>query len=412
MVKEDKNMNEQMKDLFQFIFKNVDKSKISGKNKEKIKTEISGLQSFVVGARAARIAIVGRRGAGKSSLINAIFGELKAEVGDYTSQTGSGNWYLFENELGGIDILDTRGLGESQHPQEVTHANSPIEEVKLAVDDKCPDVILFLCKGKEVGARLDEDIAQLKQLKSDIKQAHEYDVPVVGIVTQVDELAPVSNSEAPFEHPKKQENIQATVQLLEEKIAEVMPGPIHVIPVSAYMEFTEDGQIEYDRRWNVDVLLDYLLTELPNEAQVILAKLSKVKSVQKRLARKIGKSVMTVTGLVGATPVPMADLPIITGLQVSMIGTIAMISGKKLSKKTIIEFLGAMGINIGVGVALRGISRQLVKVLPVAGSVIAGSIASAGTYALCEAAIAYFIDHKSTEEAKHIFEEQIERVKE
>lgn len=406
---ENNNKLNQMEDLFQYIFKNVNKSKISQKNKEKIISEISGLQSFVVGARPARIAIVGRRGAGKSSLINAIFGELKAEVGHYTSQTGTGQWYLFENELGGLDILDTRGLGETDNPQEATQARDPVEEVKLAIENKCPDVLLFLCKGKEVGSRLDEDIAQLMQLKNDIATLHDYDVPVVGVVTQVDELAPLSQSEPPFDDKNKQENIKATVNILEEKISEVMPSPVTVIPVSAYLEFAEDGTILYDRRWNIDVLLDYLLMELPREAQVILAKLSKVTSVQKKLARSIGKSVMTVTGLVGATPVPIADMPIITGLQVSMIGTIAMIGGKSLSRKTIVQFVGAMGINVGVGVALRGISRQLVKVFPGAGSVISGTIASAGTYALCEAAIAYFIDRKSTEEAKEIYEMEMEK---
>ncbi len=405
------NMYQQMEELFRFILNNVDRSKVSSKNKAQIKEEIIGLQSFVVGARPARIAIVGRRGAGKSSLINAIFGEEKAEVGDYKSQTGSGKWYLFENKLGGIDILDTRGLGESHRPEESALSETPIEEVKKSIKNKCPDVILFLCKGKEVGSRIDEDLHQLLQLKRDIYEMHTYEVPIVGIVTQVDELAPVSDSEPPFEHPKKQENISATVDLLGEKIKEIIATPVTVIPISAYVEY-EKGEIIYDRRWNIDVLLDYLLTELPREAQVILAKISKVKSVQKKLARNIGKSVMTVTGLVGATPVPIADMPIITGLQLSMIGTIAMISGKKLNRKTIIQFVGAMGVNVGVGVALREISRHLVKVFPGAGSIISASIASAGTYALCEAAIAYFIDSKSEEEAKRIFEEQLEKERE
>lgn len=405
MDREKSNTSKQMEELFSFILNNVDRTKVSAKNKAHIKEEILGLQSFVVGARPARIAIVGRRGAGKSSLINAIFGEEKAEVGDYKSQTGSGKWYLFENELGGIDILDTRGLGESHIPEEQTETDTPLDEVTHAISEKCPDVILFLCKGKEVGARLDEDLEQLVTLKKEIYTQYTYDVPVVGIVTQVDELSPASDSEPPFVHPKKQENIKATVALLKEKMTTMITTPVNVIPVSAYMEY-EDGGIVYDRRYNIDLLLDYLMTELPKEAQVILAKLSKVTSVQKKLSRTIGKSVMTVTGLVGATPVPIADMPIITGLQLSMIGTIAMISGKKLSRKTMFEFIGAMGVNVGVGMALREVSRQLVKVFPGAGNVISGTIASAGTYALCEAAIAYFIDSKSKEEAKKIYDAQ------
>src|SRR5690625_2872279 len=88
-MKEDKeSLYQQMKDLFQFILKNVDKSKVSSKNKTLIREEIKSLQSFVLGARPARLAIVGRRGAGKSSVVNSFFGELKDEVGDYKFKWG------------------------------------------------------------------------------------------------------------------------------------------------------------------------------------------------------------------------------------------------------------------------------------------------------------------------------------
>src|SRR5690625_5126378 len=294
MEKDKDGLYKQMEDLFSFILSNVDKTKVSSKNKLKIKEEIQSLRSFVIGARPARLAIVGRRGAGKSSLINAFFGEHKAEVGDYKSQTGAGKWYLFENELGGIDILDTRGLGESHIPDEKVLATNPVEEVKHSISEKCPDVLLFLCKAKEVGSRIDEDLKQLLQLKQEIFELHAYDVPIVGIVTQVDELAPVSISEPPFEDEKKQENIEATVHMLESKLRDIIAIPVTVIPICSYVEY-EKKAIVYDRRWNIDVLLEYLITELPEEAQVIIAKLSKVKSVQKKLARNIGKSVIGIT---------------------------------------------------------------------------------------------------------------------
>lgn len=399
-----------MKELFDFIVRNITKTKISNKNKEIILEEIAKLRAFIVDARPARIAIVGRRGAGKSSLINAIFGEEKAEVGHTKAQTGIGKWYSFSSELGSIDILDTRGLGESSRPEEEVQAATPLEEIENSIRDQCPDVVLFLCKAKEVDARLDEDLEQLQQLRTKIKDIHDYDIPVIGIVTQVDELAPLSNIEPPYDHPEKQANIKETVKILTEKISDVVLTPVKVIPVSAYMEF-DNGEVVYDRRWNIDELVDYLLTKLPQEAQVILAKLAKINSVQKKLARRIAKSVMGITGLIGASPIPLADMPVITGLQISMIGSIAIIGGQKLNRESIVKFAAAMGLNIGAGLAFREIARQLAKLIPAAGNVVSGAVATAGTYAISEAAIAYYIDRKSEEEAKKVFDTEMKNRK-
>src|SRR5699024_12515911 len=109
--------------------------------------------------------------------------------------------------------------------------------------------------------------------------------------------------------------------------------------------------------------------------------------------------------------IPVADMPVITGLQLSMVGTIAMISGRKMNQKTIVQILGAMGVNVGIGMALRTISRQLVKIFPGAGSVISGTIASEGTYALCEAAITFFIAKTSEEQAKRVDENEVNKEK-
>lgn len=397
-----------MKDLFDFITNNISKTKISGKNKQLILEEVNKLRSFIVDARPARIAIVGRRGAGKSSLINAILGEERAQVGHTKAQTGIGTWYEFESELGSIDILDTRGLGETSLPEEEVKAKTPLEEIKKSVKEKCPDVILFLSKAKEVDARIEEDLQQLQQLRDIIKQTHYYDIPVVGIVTQVDELAPLSNIEPPFDHPEKQANINETVSILTKRLSEQILKPVKVIPVAAYMEF-ENGHLVYDRRWNIDQLIDFLLTELPQEAQIILAKLAKINSVQKKLARKISKSVMGITGLIGASPIPIADMPVITGLQISLVGSIAVIGGQTFTRKSIIQFIGAMGLNVGAGLALREVARQLAKIIPGAGNLVSGAVATAGTYAISEAAITYYIDRKSEEEAKQVFDEQIKQ---
>ncbi|WP_158587429.1 GTPase family protein [Neobacillus notoginsengisoli] len=407
--RKDENV-QQIDDLIKSIYDGLVESKLPEVMKSKIRGELDQLKQFTLNARPARIAIVGRRGAGKSSLINAIFGEKRAEIGDVKARTGMGKWHTYESESGDLEILDTRGLGEADRPEEEFSHATALEEVQSSVKEKCPDAILFLSKAKEVSSRIDEDIEQLLQLRKMIETQHSYKIPIVGVVTQVDELSPKSADTPPFDNELKQSNIGEAVDVLAAKLEEAVGGQVKVIPVSAYMEF-EGGEIVYDIRWNVDTLLDYLIEQLPNEAQMILAKLSKIKLIQKKLARRIGKSVAGITGAIGASPIPGPDIPIITGLQMAMVTSIGLIGGKRLDKKGVKEFLSALGVNAAAGLVFRQVARQLLKIIPVAGSVISGAIATAGTYALCEAAIAYFIEEKPLENVRNVYKTIFEKMK-
>ncbi|MBT2759288.1 sodium-dependent bicarbonate transport family permease [Mesobacillus foraminis] len=411
MGQQDEIKKDQLNDLIKSIYEGLVDSKLPSAIKDKIKLELEQLKEFTLNARPARIAIVGRRGAGKSSMINAIFSEQRAEIGDVKARTGIGKWHTYTSESGNLEILDTRGLGEADRPEEEISQATAMEEVQASIKEKCPDAILFLCKAKEVSSRIDEDLMQLSELKRTIESQHQFDIPIVGIVTQVDELSPKSVDQPPFNHEVKQKNIADAVEVLSTKLRESVFNPVQVIPVSSYMEF-ENGQIVYDTRWNIDLLLDFLIEQLPNQAQLKLAQLSQLKSVQKNLARRIGKSISGVTGAIGASPIPIADIPIITGLQMFLVTTIGLIGGKKLDKKGIAEFLSALGLNVAAGFAFRQVARQLLKVIPVAGNIISGAVATAGTYALSEAAIAYFIDEVSIESTKQQFNKVFKERKE
>ncbi|TCN26335.1 GTPase family protein [Mesobacillus foraminis] len=411
MTQQDEIKKDQLNDLIKSIYEGLVDSKLPSAIKDKIKLELEQLKEFTLNARPARIAIVGRRGAGKSSLINAIFSEQRAEIGDVKARTGIGKWHTYTSASGNLEILDTRGLGEAERPEEEISQATAMEEIQVSIKEKCPDAILFLCKAKEVSSRIDEDLMQLSELKRTIESEHQFDIPIVGIVTQVDELSPKSVDQPPFEHEVKQKNIADAVEVLSTKLRDSVSNPVQVIPVSSYMEF-ENGEIVYDTRWNIDLLLDFLIEQLPNQAQLKLAQLSQLKSVQKKLARRIGKSISGVTGAIGASPIPIADIPIITGLQMFLVTTIGLIGGKKLDKKGIAEFLSALGLNVAAGFAFRQVARQLLKVIPVGGNIISGAVATAGTYALSEAAIAYFIDEVSIESTKQQFNKVFKERKE
>jgi predicted GTPase len=360
------------------------------------------LKEMLMEARAPKLMIVGRRGAGKSSLINALCGEKVAAVGAVLSTTGQPTWYTARSPHGELRVLDTRGLGDRTQPEAANFRNA-VDEIRAALAKDFPDAILFLIKAKDVDSHITEDIANVREIRRFLHGKHRYDAPVVAIVTQVDELDP-KRVEPPYDDPAKQQNIRTAVATVEAALREQGIDLARVIPVSAYAEYGEDGQRTYANNWNVDVLAEYLVEVLPHSAQIQMARLSRLRVVQAKAARKMTGAAAAISAGIAATPIPVADIFPITALQVGLISGIAYLSGRELSRKAAKEFLVALGANLGAAFALRELARAVVKfAFPGGGEVISAGVAAAGTWAIGEAAIAYFVENRSIEEAKARF---------
>ncbi|NJO03990.1 MAG: ATP-binding cassette domain-containing protein [Bacteroidia bacterium] len=180
-----------------------------------LKKELSTIRELIMNARAPRLMIVGRRGAGKSSLVNAIFGEKIAEIGSVSAQTAYGHWHRYQSGRGMLNILDTRGLGDFNRPAGAQFQNA-LDEIKKELSSDYPDVMLFLCKAKDVDSHLGEDFRNIQAIRAYIRNQHSYEVPVMAVVTQVDELDPVDVTQPPYDDPDKQAHIQKAVTLLKD----------------------------------------------------------------------------------------------------------------------------------------------------------------------------------------------------
>lgn len=376
--------------------------RIPAAHREPVEGSFRTLKEMLMESRAPKLMIVGRRGAGKSSLINAICGQRVAAVGSVLSTTGQPTWYVARSPHGDLRVLDTRGMGDRTQP-ESANFRSALDEIRAALAKDFPDAILFLIKAKEVDAHIAEDIENVREIRRFLAEKHRYTPPVVAVVTQVDELDP-KRVEPPYADETKQANIRTAVQAVEEALREKGIELARVIPVSAYAEYDADGRRTYDNDWNIDVLVEYLVEVLPQSAQVQMARLSRLKGVQAKAARKLTGAAATVAAGIAATPIPVADIFPITALQVGLVTGIGYLSGREMSRKAAKEFLVALGANLGAAFALRELARGIVKVVfPGGGEVISAGVAFAGTWALGEAAIAYFIEHRSIEEAKERF---------
>jgi uncharacterized protein (DUF697 family)/GTP-binding protein EngB required for normal cell division len=371
---------------------------------ERVMKEVDVLKG-IFETRPARFVVVGRRGAGKSTFINAIFGEPVAEIGHVSVGTTFAKWYPYRSARGEIEILDTRGLGEGQGSGE-GDAQVALDAVEGEVRKTAPDVVLFLCKAKEVAARIDEDIEDVRTILRLVRKHHAYEPPLIGVLTQVDELDPPHIAEPPFPDDTKQANIQAAKALLGDKLAAATGSTTDVFPVCAYVAFDGQGAISYDRRWSMDKLVEHLVEKVPQSAQLSLARIAHIKRVQKRIARSIVASAVAGAAAVAMEPIPVADMPIITGVQVAMVTGIAYVSGRRLDRKAAAEFIGALGANVGLGLAFKELFRALSKLWVGPGNLISGGIAAGATVGIGQAAIAYFIEGASKERARQVFDQK------
>jgi uncharacterized protein len=147
-------------------------------------------------------------------------------------------------------------------------------------------------------------------------------------------------------------------------------------------------------------LMSVLVGELPNEAKIEMIRISRDREAQHHVAQMLIKSTTAISTAIGAQPIPLADMPVLTSLQVMMVSGIMYISGRERSLRAATEFITALGANVGAGMLLREGARAMLKFFPGWGNVLCGMIAGAGTYAIGRAASAFFIGGVSLKDAR------------
>jgi uncharacterized protein (DUF697 family) len=343
--------------------------------------ELRPIKQIFLAQRPARLALLGEASANASSLLSALLG---SELTLIAPQTDPG-WINYEQRLkGGFRVLDARRLNQT---------SLSWSDLANALSEEDPDVILFLASGT-ASTDLGFECEQATRVLDFLHERFQKRVPLIGVV----DLPANTNPEIAG---KRRTELQAWLSG-QPKLASHF---VRAIAVSSFVRFRLDGSIdtERDERRNIRELAELMTRELPDDAQVEMARLVGAKEVQKNLANRLIRSVTAMSAAIGAQPIPLADFPILTTLQFMMVAGVMHISGRELSVKAAGEFLGALGMNIGVGMAFREGARAAVKFLPGWGNAISGGVAAAGTYGIGRAANAYFIEGLSLGEVRKLF---------
>ncbi|MEQ1531145.1 MAG: GTPase [Methylococcales bacterium] len=197
-----------------------------------------------------RILILGQVSAGKSSLINALFGEIKAAEGLLPTTPEITPYVLERDGLQQAIILDSPGYGGLQH-----------QEAPLALKQEWAkvDVILMVCNAAQAARQI--DVQQLDAIRSYFQhECQNQALPViVAVATQIDRLRPLREWQPPYNiqeptRPKEHSIRQACAAIAQD----LSLPPEHIVPVCMAPE---------QALYNIEEGLIPLIHEQLNEAQ-------------------------------------------------------------------------------------------------------------------------------------------------
>jgi uncharacterized protein (DUF697 family) len=225
----------------------------------------------------------------------------------------------------------------------------------------------------------------LKAIAQQLRQKYA-DIPCLLVVTCLHEVYPPEIENHPPYPPDFAD--------LQRAYTEVQNNFPALFDRSVLIDFTleEDGYtpIFYGLEAFRDNLADLLPTAEANAIHQLLDQETgnQIGNLYRDVARRYLVAFSIVAATLAAVPLPFATMPVLTALQVSMVGVLGKLYGQVLTPSQAGGFVSA----IAGGFLAQVIGRELVKFIPGFGSVIAASWAAAYTWALGEAACVYFGD--------------------
>jgi uncharacterized protein (DUF697 family)/predicted GTPase len=318
--------------------------------------------------------LLGKTQSGKTSIIKYLTGAESAEIGQgFRPCTRFSRLYQFPTaEAPLLTFLDTRGLDEAGY--------DPAED--LASFNARAHVIIVTVKALD---HAQENL--LKHLKT-VRQAQPAR-PVVLALSCLHEAYPQRQHPSPYPYGTEHEPSAVPEDLrrsLEEQRQRFTSLVDQVVPI----DLTPPEEGFEEPNYGGDRLKQTLLDALPGAYRQTLATLGEatreLKDLYAHHAIPIILSYSSLAATAGAIPIPWVDLFILPGIKTQMIHHLARFYGQPLDGPRFIELAGTLG----VGMLVRQAVREVVKLIPVVGSVAGGALAGASTFALGKAFCYYY----------------------
>lgn len=293
------------------------------------------------------LAIFGKTGVGKSTLVNAIFAEDVAETG--IGQPVTQGSHLYMHAGGHFGVLDTRGLeigtddgtilAELEDYVRAMRRGPLAEQVHVA----------WYCV--RAGDRRFEDTEE-----AFVRGLDRLGLPVLLVLTQV---------------PMREGRYHPDAIALSDAVAE-RDLPLSGQPIFLTSALADDfAGLEAH---GLQELLDATFQVAPTGVEAALTAAQKIDLRRKRdLAEKAIRTAVGAAAAAGATPIPFSDAAVLVPIQLTMMATIAHIYDVGVDRAT----AAALAATAAATAGGRSLVTGLIKAVPGAGSLIGGGIAAA-----------------------------------
>jgi len=156
--------------------------------------------------------------------------------------------------------------------------------------------------------------------------------------------------------------------------------------------------------WNINTLSWLIGDHLPTDARLQYYQAQERSELMRNIARDWTNRFSIAAGGVGAAPIPVADIVILSSMQALLVILISGLSCNELDASAAKEYAGAMGGSVMTGIAARSAARSLIQLVPGAGTSVSAVMASGGTYAIGRSAEKYFFDDEKVSPSKLLSE--------
>jgi uncharacterized protein (DUF697 family) len=337
-------------------------------------------------AQAPVLWLLGKTGAGKTSIVRAVTGATDAEIGNlWQPCTRTARRYDWPVEAPLIRFLDTRGFGEPGY--------DPAEDIQAA--EAQATAVMAVVKSKDM------ELASIVHVVAEVRRRHPRWPVIVVQTTLHAHYVPGRRDHAipyPFVGGEPDDasaaipdDLRRALAVQRRKFASLRGDPPRFVPVD--LTLPEDRFLPPD--YGIEALLDAITDAgIPHIRQVHRLAIEAENEVIAREARTLVLGYATAAAGGGGVPVPIVGAAGLVSTAALMLRALAARYDVPLTA----AHLAALGSAIGAGAlsqwgARYGV-RELLKLVPGVGTALAGALNAAAAFALAnalgQAACVYF----------------------